>query len=69
MTRFESIRAHLVEHGPATTKQIAAAFGWRNNTASAAISHARSYGYIEVAGIIPAGGPHGRCPQFIWGPK
>lgn len=60
MTRLERIAAHLAAHGPQTTKQIAAAFGWPINTASSAISHARTYGYIEAAGLVP------NARQTIW---
>jgi hypothetical protein len=63
MTRMERIQAHLRELGPRSTRQIVQHFGWRENTGSAIVSHARSYGYIEPHGSIPNGT---NSPMTIW---
>lgn len=45
--RLQSIADFLRDHGPATTKQISAHFGWLPQTGSAAVSHAQAYGLIS----------------------
>lgn len=47
--RLQSIADFLRDHGPATTKQISAHFGWLPQTGSAAVSHAQAYGLIFPA--------------------
>ena len=66
MTRFEAIQAHLREVGPQSTQQLADHFGWRMRSASPVISHARSYGYIEPHGTIPARKNGSASPMTIW---
>jgi Mn-dependent DtxR family transcriptional regulator len=63
MTRVEKIADHLREQGPATSKEIAAHFGWKYGTASAVVAHARAYGYIEASGNRPTSATS--C-EFIW---
>ena len=65
MTRFERIQAHLREVGPRSTKQIAEHFGWKMNTASGAVCHARSYGYIKAHSHYPTPN-RGGSPMTIW---
>lgn len=70
MTRFETIRDHLLEHGPQTSRQIADALGWPYNTASSYVSHARTYGYIEIDGrapLSPTAKQH--CPEYLYRPR
>ena len=66
MTRLEKIREHLRQSGPCSTKEIMAAFGWSLATASAALSHARSYGFIEPHGSCPVRANGSGAPMTIW---
>jgi hypothetical protein len=66
MTRFERIQDHLRTVGPRSTRQIGEYFGWSRTTASAVISHARTYGYIEAIDSIPVCPNGSGSPMLIW---
>jgi Mn-dependent DtxR family transcriptional regulator len=74
MTRLERVADLLLQHGPSTTREIAARMGIANMaTASAMMSHAQAYGYAVVVskqGMRPSNqGPrlhiYGPSPKFI----
>lgn len=64
MTQFEAIHTLLREHGPLTTKQIAAYFDWSRKAASTKVASARTRGLISEAYRLPDERPG--APEIAW---
>ena len=54
MTNLDKIKAHLTEHGHATTREMAARYGWKSAMANSLASRAHVYRHIEIAGKQPS---------------
>ncbi len=49
-TNLDKLKAHLEQHGHATTREIREALGWKGGQAASIVSRAHTYGHIEIAG-------------------